>query len=142
MDNINKNSIDYIIVIPHNKRYCSFYINDNLKDKHSMKYKDMYLFIARKVKPPIITKVKELIYSYENFVVDVQNNSVQQITPVSTEYLGIKKISFKEIEKELRSSKKSDDILVNQEIKINDLYSNIVDKKRKNKKEKESFIYL
>ena len=101
-DNPNP-TIKYILVVPRNKRYCSYHINDNIRDKHSMKYEDLYLFISSMLKPPSTAILHELIYSYKHIFVDVLNNTVVELDPKAEKYhIDIKEFSFQKIEKEMK----------------------------------------
>lgn len=134
-----KEKIKFILVKPRNRNYCSYFVNMNLKDQHSMKYEDLYLFIASMLTPPATIEVHELIYSYQNFLVDIKNNSVlpldPQAKPIKRKILSPKKLNkvIRQIEKEQR--KTLNPMLDELQIKIENLNARMLDNKKNSKDE-------
>ena len=68
-----------ILVIPSNKRFCSYYLNGNYKDKHSMKYEDIRMFVLSLITPPASVVACDLFSKYKMFLVNVKTNFVKEV---------------------------------------------------------------
>jgi hypothetical protein len=76
---MNNISIKNIIVIPKRKSYCHYYINENLRDSHTMKYEKIYLFICQFISALNTIKIQEFLSKKISFIVDVENNIVARL---------------------------------------------------------------
>jgi len=73
-------SIRHIVVIPRTIKSFVFYINNNLKDGHYMEMNNLYIFIAKMLKPPATVQIHEMIFSHLSFYVDVKNNNIEELS--------------------------------------------------------------
>jgi len=104
-ENSQQTSIQYIFVRPKNKHYCSYYINTNIKDQHSMKYEELYRFICKMIKPPCTSTVFDLMYSFKPFFIDIRKNEAKVLVFEPEKKLR-EKIVYKHIEKKAREERK------------------------------------
>jgi hypothetical protein len=78
-DKNNNISIKTLVIIPKRRTYCHYYINNNLKDSHTMKYEQLYLFICNYITAKNTLKVQDLLSKKLPFIVDVENNIVSRL---------------------------------------------------------------
>ncbi len=73
-------SIKFLVVIPWTIKYTTFFINNNLKDRHCRENNELYFFIANMLKPPTTLQVHEMIFNHLPFYVDVKKNYIEKLT--------------------------------------------------------------
>lgn len=103
--------ISFITVFPITKKLAKYYINENIKDSNAMNYENLYLFIAKFLRPPTTLKIKEFIEKRNPFFVNIEENTAHELKPnresMVKEY--IKKhfaIDYKKIEREIQEEQK------------------------------------
>lgn len=72
-------SIQYIFVRPRSPTKFSYSINNNIDTIYSGSSKDVYKFICQFIKPPLTMEVLTHLDLHRTFIVDVQNNIVQEL---------------------------------------------------------------
>lgn len=99
--------IKFIFIFPRNKNYASYLIN-NSEEFHVLKYESMYKFLCKYLKPPNTIKVRNLLYGFRKFFIDVGNQKVIELSINQEEELKKLKekqsINLKNIEKEKNKS--------------------------------------
>lgn len=75
----NKSAIQTVLVIPRNKSYSSYFINGN-PEEHAMKYQDLQEYLIDLV-PQRAGKIVELVRSFAQFIVFVEFQEVEKLTP-------------------------------------------------------------
>jgi len=71
-------NIKFVFVLPRNKFYCSYTLNDNT-ELHSKKYDDMYQFLVNLLPKKSNEINKLLLYLHKPFFVDIINNKVEEL---------------------------------------------------------------
>ena len=99
-------SIRYIFVRPRNRLYCSYYINMNMKDQHSMKYEDIYRFIASRIKPPATIQAFEQLRTFQPFFIDVNKNEITKLD-FKSEIKKREKIVYRHVEQKAAEEKEN-----------------------------------
>lgn len=81
MEQQNNPSVEYVIVYPKNKNRIRYYVNNNLRDSHSMNKDDLYKWLCEYITPPTTAQVAEYLQTYQPFIVDTKNNYVFKLEP-------------------------------------------------------------
>lgn len=78
----------------------------NMKDQHSMKYEDMYKFIAIRIRPPASIQAFELLRTFQPFFVDVNKNEITELDFKSEEKKR-EKIVYRHVEQKAAEKKEN-----------------------------------
>lgn len=73
-------AIRYVIVYPKNQIRARYYINDNLRDTHTMRYEELYRWLCEHISPPITVTVSHYLHTFQPFIVDIGNNAVARLS--------------------------------------------------------------
>ena len=80
-------TIQYVLVYPRNTTRARYYVNNNLRDAHAMRYDDLYRWLCEHVTPPTTVNIAEYLRTFQPFVVDVASNAVLLLKPDHEEQL-------------------------------------------------------
>lgn len=70
-------TIETVIVLPRNKKYCSYVLNDG--SKHSKKYEDMVVFLIE-LNPSLTKEIRDLLSRFRYFIQYVNANEIEEFS--------------------------------------------------------------
>ncbi len=68
-------AINFVFIYPRNKRYCTYYINDN-NEAHSKTYEDLQKFLIN-LSPDQTVEIREAISRFQTFLLDISNKKIK-----------------------------------------------------------------
>ncbi len=104
--------ITTILVIPRNKLYCEYTINEN--DRHAMRYDDLRRYLC-KLSPKIFKEITEAMVTFRNFLLIVPTNEIHILNKEEISLEEVKKrierVTIKAVEKSKRKKMTIDEHL-------------------------------